>query len=63
MSSDEKTESGPTEQERREEMLAAPKAVESDAESKIEVSTSPEGHTRIDWRDDAPVRPGAAPRE
>ena len=45
------------EEKRRDQLLAAPDAVESDADPRIEV-THREGVTRIDIRDDADVRPG-----
>ena len=45
------------EDDRREALLAAPKAEPEDAAPRIEVSEH-DGHTRIDIRDDAVVRPG-----
>lgn len=45
------------EEKRRDQLLAAPDAVESDADPRIDV-TRHDGVTRIDIRDDAPVRPG-----
>jgi hypothetical protein len=45
------------EEKRRDQLLAAPDAVESDADPRIDV-THREGVTRIDIRDDAAVRPG-----
>ncbi|MCR2783584.1 MULTISPECIES: hypothetical protein [unclassified Microbacterium] len=45
------------EEKRRDQLLAAPDAVESDADPRIDV-THRDGVTRIDIRDDAPVRPG-----
>ena len=45
------------EQKRRDQLLAAPDAVESDAAPRIEVSEH-DGHTRIDIADTAAVRPG-----
>lgn len=45
------------EQKRRDQLLAAPDAVESDADPRIDV-THRDGVTRIDVRDDAAVRPG-----
>ncbi|MCR2792185.1 hypothetical protein NQ156_03815 [Microbacterium sp. zg.Y625] len=45
------------EQKRRDQLLAAPDAVESDADPRIDV-THRDGVTRIDIRDDAAVRPG-----
>lgn len=45
------------EEKRRDQLLAAPNAVEEDARPRIDV-TEHDGVTRIDIRDDAPVRPG-----
>jgi hypothetical protein len=45
------------EEKRRDQLLAAPGAVESDADPRIDVTHRP-GVTRIDIRDDADVRPG-----
>ncbi|MCR2800030.1 hypothetical protein QNO21_12935 [Microbacterium sp. zg-Y818] len=45
------------EQKRRDQLLAAPDSVESDADPRIDV-TRRDGVTRIDIRDDAAVRPG-----
>ena len=45
------------EEKRRDQLLAAPDAVESDAAPRIEV-TERDGVKRIDIRNDAPVRPG-----
>lgn len=45
------------EQKRRDQLLAAPHAVEADAAPRIDV-TEHDGVTRIDIRDDAVVRPG-----
>jgi hypothetical protein len=45
------------EQKRRDQLLAAPGAVESDADPRIEVSEH-NGNTRIDIAPDAAVRPG-----
>ncbi|MBD7957779.1 hypothetical protein H9651_09020 [Microbacterium sp. Sa4CUA7] len=45
------------EQKRRDQLLAAPDAVESDADPRIDV-THRDRVTRIDVRDDAAVRPG-----
>lgn len=45
------------EEKRRDQLLAAPNAVESDAAPRIEV-TEHDGVTRIDIAPDAPVRPG-----
>lgn len=45
------------EEDRRDQLLSAPKAVESDADPRIEVTTH-DGVTRIDIAEDAQVRPG-----
>lgn len=45
------------EEKRRDQLLSAPDAVESDADPRIEVSQH-NGNTRIDIADDAAVRPG-----
>jgi hypothetical protein len=45
------------EEKRRDQLLSAPDAVESDADPRIDV-THRDGVTRIDIRDDAAVRPG-----
>ncbi|WP_375386711.1 hypothetical protein [uncultured Microbacterium sp.] len=45
------------EEKRRDQLLAAPHAVEADAAPRIDV-THHDGITRIDIRDDAQVRPG-----
>jgi len=45
------------EEKRRDQLLAAPGAVESDADPRIEV-TEHDGNTRIDIAPDAAVRPG-----
>jgi hypothetical protein len=51
-------ETGMTDEEkRRDQLLSAPDAVESDADPRIDV-THRDGVTRIDIRDDAAVRPG-----
>jgi len=58
---DETTSNDPTgmtdEEKRRDQLLAAPGAVESDADPRIEVSEH-NGNTRIDIAPDASVRPG-----
>jgi len=46
-------------EKRHDELTAAPKATEADAAPRIEV-TEKDGITRVDWRDDAEVRPGKA---
>jgi hypothetical protein len=48
------------EEKRRDQLLAAPDAVESDAAPRIEVSEH-DGNTRIDIADTAAVRPGPPP--
>jgi hypothetical protein len=47
-------------EKRRDQLLAAPDAVESDAAPRIEVSEH-DGNTRIDIADAAAVRPGPPP--
>ena len=50
--------------ERAEELTRAPKSDPEDADMRIDLSEGTNGATRIDWRDDAVVRPGRAePRE
>lgn len=52
---------GMTDDEKRHDQLTtAPKAVESDADPRIDITESADGPTRIDVRDDAVVRPGRA---
>lgn len=46
------------EEKRRDQLLAAPDAVEEDAAPRIDVTHPEDGVTRIDIRDDAAVRPG-----
>lgn len=46
-----------SEEKRRDQLLAAPEAVESDAAPRIEASKH-DGNTRIDIADTAAVRPG-----
>ncbi|HWM15465.1 MAG TPA: hypothetical protein VNP97_02640 [Microbacterium sp.] len=55
--SDDKDTGMSDEEKRRDQLLAAPNAVEADAAPRIDV-THREGVTRIDVRDDAAVRPG-----
>lgn len=50
------------EQKRRDQLLAAPNAVEADAAPRIDV-TRHDGVTRIDIRDDAQMRPGGPEEE
>ena len=47
-------------EKRHDQLTTAPKAVESDADPRIDITESADGPTRIDWRDDAVVRPGRA---
>ena len=49
-------------EKRRDQLLSAPDAVESDADPRIDV-THRDGVTRIDLRDDAEVRPGDPTKE
>ncbi|MCU1406623.1 MAG: multidrug transporter [Glaciihabitans sp.] len=46
------------EEKRHDQLTTAPEAVEADAAPRIDVTEKADGVTRIDWRDDAPVRPG-----
>jgi len=46
--------------ERAEELTRAPKSDPKDAAPRIDLSEGTDGATRIDWRDDAVVRPGKA---
>jgi hypothetical protein len=48
------------EEKRHDQLTTAPKAVESDADPRIDVTVKADGVTRIDVRDDAKVRPGRA---
>lgn len=45
-------------EKRHDQLTTAPKASESDAAPRIEVTTTDEGVTRIDVADTAAVRPG-----
>ena len=49
-------------EKRHDELTTAPKASESDAAPRIEVSEH-DGHKRIDIADTAAVRPGADPKK
>ena len=50
--------------ERAEVLTRAPKADPEDANPRIDLSEGTDGATRIDWRDDAVVRPGRSePRD
>jgi hypothetical protein len=55
---DDSAEAMSPEDKRHDQLTTAPNAVESDAAPRINVTTQDDGVTRIDWRDDAPVRPG-----
>ena len=46
------------EDKRKDQLTSAPKADESDADPRVDVTTKPDGTQRIDVRDDAAVRPG-----
>jgi hypothetical protein len=46
--------------DREEQLTTAPKADETDAAARIDVSEAPSGAVRIDVRDDAKYRPGKA---
>ncbi len=46
---------------RRDQLTAAPKASPDDAEPRIDVSETAEGHVRVEVREDAAVRPGGDP--
>jgi hypothetical protein len=48
------------EEKRKDQLTTAPKAVESDADPRIDVTEKADGITRIDVREDAKVRPGRA---
>jgi len=50
-------------EKRRDQLLAAPGAVEDDAAPRIDVTDRGDGITRIDIRDDAAVRPGDPTKE
>lgn len=45
-------------EKRHDELTSAPKASESDADPRIEITESPDGVKRIDVADTAAVRPG-----
>jgi len=46
--------------EREAQLTTAPEAVPDDANERIELSEGTDGATRVDWTDDAAVRPGPA---
>ncbi|MCW4386186.1 multidrug transporter [Salinibacterium sp. SYSU T00001] len=48
------------EEKRHDQLTSAPDADESDAAPRIDVTEKADGVKRIDWRDDAEVRPGEA---
>jgi hypothetical protein len=45
-------------EKRHDQLTSAPDATEEDAAPRIEVTDRGDGVKRIDWRDDADVRPG-----
>jgi hypothetical protein len=45
-------------EKRHDQLTTAPKADESDANPRVDITTRADGVTRIDVRDDAKVRPG-----
>lgn len=45
-------------EKRHDQLTTAPKAVESDADPRVDITDEGDGITRIDVRDDAKVRPG-----
>jgi|GEM_PF-1830599 len=47
--------------DRADQLTTAPKADESDAAPRIDVTEGDDGRRRLDLRDDAEVRPGADP--
>jgi hypothetical protein len=47
-------------EKRHDQLTTAPKAVESDADPRVDITDKGDGVTRIDVRDDAKVRPGKA---
>jgi len=49
--------------DRADQLTTAPRAEESDADPRIDVSEGEDGRRRIDIRDDAPVRPGSDPED
>ncbi|WP_255546060.1 hypothetical protein [Glaciihabitans sp. dw_435] len=46
------------EEKRHDQLTTAPKADESDAAPRIDITEKPDGVTRIDVREDAKYRPG-----
>jgi len=46
------------EEKRHDQLTTAPNAVEADAAPRVDITETPDGPTRIDWREDAAVRPG-----
>lgn len=60
MSTPENTEDETFAQNRRDQLTSAPDATEADAAPRVDVSEH-DGHTRVDIRDDAEVRPGPGP--
>ena len=49
------------EEKRHDQLTTAPDATEEDAAPRIDVTDEGDGIKRIDWRDDAEVRPGGDP--
>ncbi|GAB3618513.1 hypothetical protein GCM10027416_30700 [Okibacterium endophyticum] len=47
-------------EKRHDQLTTAPKSDDRDAAPRIDVSEPDEGVTRVDVRDDAPIRPGKA---
>jgi hypothetical protein len=50
-------------EKRHEQLTTAPKAVESDADPRVDVTEREDGVTRIDVADTASVRPGQPTRD
>jgi hypothetical protein len=48
-------------EKRHDQLTTAPNATEADAAPRIDVTEKADGTKRIDWRDDAEVRPGGDP--
>jgi hypothetical protein len=57
-----RSEEGGSVDARTDQLTSAPDAVAEDAAPRIDVTERPDGVTRIDWRDDAAVRPGGVTR-
>jgi hypothetical protein len=54
---------GSADADREDQLTTAPKATDDDAAPRIDVTTTDDGNTRIDIRDDAEVRPGSEPED